>query len=200
MNARSGAGPEPEVRQLQQRAAELRSMARQLVMLSNEYDDRAIAAAGSPLFFQGGSGLAASTMQDNVLLEAVRRAYEARRLREKMLGKGLFGEPAWDMLLDLFVHALKAGKAISTTSLTVASAAPSTTALRWIGELDRAGLIERQMVPSDKRVQVQQLSRKGFDLMVSYFSQVEARGRTLSPPGKAADGSRKTHAQGRDDG
>ena len=200
MNASGGAGPEPQVRQLQQRAAELRAMARQLAMLAREYEDRAMAAGGNPIVFQRGSVLAAATLPDNVLLEAARRAYAARRLRDKVLGKALFGEPAWDMLLDLFIHAIKEGKGVSTTSLCIASAAPPTTALRWIGQIEKAGLIERHAVQSDRRVQVQELSRKGLDLMAGYFSQVETGEQALSLSGGAADGSRKAPAQGLDDG
>ena len=42
-------------------------------------------------------------------------------------------------------------------------------ALRGIGQIEKAGLIERHAVQSDRRVQVQELSRKGLDLMAGYF-------------------------------
>ncbi|MGM3253246.1 hypothetical protein ACS22W_25800, partial [Escherichia coli] len=38
-------------------------------------------------------------------LELARRTYADRRRRDKLFQPGLFGEPAWDILLDLFISA-----------------------------------------------------------------------------------------------
>jgi DNA-binding MarR family transcriptional regulator len=72
-----------------------------------------------------------------------------RRLRDKSLGD-IFGEPAWDMLLDLFI-ANDRGQEVSISSLCHAAAAPATTALRWINVLEERGLIVRQRDPNDGR-------------------------------------------------
>lgn len=73
-----------------------------------------------------------------------------RRARDKMFGSDLFGEPAWDMLLDLFIHQVE-GKRVSVSSLCVASAGPQTTALRHIGNLTDRGILQRVTDPRDAR-------------------------------------------------
>lgn len=73
-----------------------------------------------------------------------------RRERDKMFGGDLFGEPAWDMLLDLFIHQHQ-GKKLSVSGLCVASATPPTTALRHIVNLTEQGLLQRLTDPRDGR-------------------------------------------------
>ena len=73
-----------------------------------------------------------------------------RRKREAVFGPGLFADPAWDMLLDLFV-AREQGRNISVSSLCIAAAVPPTTALRWIRHMDERGLLERRKDPRDGR-------------------------------------------------
>jgi DNA-binding MarR family transcriptional regulator len=79
------------------------------------------------------------------------RLYALRRRRDAMLPADLFGEPAWDMLLDLFVQQSQ-GRTVSVTSLCIASATPQTTALRYITLMEAAGLITRAHCASDQRV------------------------------------------------
>jgi DNA-binding MarR family transcriptional regulator len=81
-----------------------------------------------------------------------RALYRARRARAASFdGHGnLFGEPAWDMLLDLFI-AREAGRRVSVSSACIAADVPPTTALRWLSVLERRGLVERQADPIDGR-------------------------------------------------
>lgn len=62
----------------------------------------------------------------------------------------LFGEPAWDILLDLYVHACKAHE-VSVTSACLAAQVPPTTGLRWIGLLEAEGFIARRSSQRDRR-------------------------------------------------
>jgi len=55
------------------------------------------------------------------------------------------------MLLDLFVQQRR-GRKVIVTSLCIASAAPQTTALRYITLMEAAGLITRSHCASDHRV------------------------------------------------
>jgi hypothetical protein len=92
----------------------------------------------------------ANAERSNALIEA-RRHYKSRRMRDNIFGMpDLFGEPAWDMLVDLFI-AGEEGKKISVSSLCVASAVPMTTALRWIAILESRALIERTADALDAR-------------------------------------------------
>jgi len=74
----------------------------------------------------------------------------ARRARARFFPTELFGEPGWDLILDLFI-AGEEGKAISITSACIASGVAPTTALRWIGVLEERGMIARQPDPEDGR-------------------------------------------------
>lgn len=101
----------------------------------------------------------------------VRRMISLRRLREKIFPKGLFADPAWDMLLDLY-GAHIAQHRVPVSSLCVAAEVPATTALRWIGKLDRSGLIRRERDPHDARRVFISLQPEAVDLMRDYFSRV----------------------------
>lgn len=91
-----------------------------------------------------------SEMRSDALFKA-KQHYKSRRAREKLFNTpDLFGEPAWDMLVDLFIAA-EEGKQISVSSLCVASAVPMTTALRWIGILESRNMIERTADDCDAR-------------------------------------------------
>lgn len=98
---------------------------------------------------------------DRYLASAAKSLYAARRLRDRHLHGELFGEPAWDMLLDLFIRGVD-GKRTSVTSLAVASGVPPTTALRWIGTLQDAGLVVREEAEHDRRVAYLALSAAGY--------------------------------------
>lgn len=95
-------------------------------------------------------------------------AYRARRARARFLPQDLFFEPAWDMLLDLYVAACDE-KSISTTSLCIASAAPPTTALRYVNQLIDLGLAGRREDAKDARRTLVYLSDKGHKALSSYF-------------------------------
>jgi len=73
-----------------------------------------------------------------------------RRRRNKLFGGDLFGEPAWDIMLELYVADLS-GQKLSVSGACYMSGVPLTTALRWITRLERDGWIRRIEDPFDKR-------------------------------------------------
>ena len=85
------------------------------------------------------------------LAEKARLITERRERRINYISNDLLGEPAWDMLLDLFIQFARGAK-ISTTSLCIASRAPLTTALRYISVLEEKGYVTRNPSRVDKRV------------------------------------------------
>jgi len=90
---------------------------------------------------------------DEVRARAARsaRAYlKARRARDNLFPPELFGEAAWDILLDLYVSEIEE-RDVSITSACVASGVAPTTALRWISKLLDAELIVRRHDPYDGR-------------------------------------------------
>ena len=106
-------------------------------------------------------------------LTLARKTYALRRKRGAIFGNpDLFGEPAWDILLDLFIaHA--EGKSVSVSSACIGSAAPATTGLRWLGVLADEGLIERRPDPEDNRRVMVHLTPTGRAAMERYFDAAE---------------------------
>lgn len=80
----------------------------------------------------------------------IRAHIKARRLRETFFPQGLFADPAWDILLDL-AAARREGRAVSVSSLCIAAAVPTTTALRWIKHMVDDGLLVRRADQEDAR-------------------------------------------------
>lgn len=80
----------------------------------------------------------------------IRAHIRARRLRERFFAPSLFADPAWDILLDLAAARLE-GRLVSVSSLCIAAAVPTTTALRWIKNLLDLGLLVRSADPTDAR-------------------------------------------------
>src|SRR5579863_9806562 len=74
--------------------------------------------------------------------QLVRRIIRQRQQRARFFEGDLFADPAWDMLLDLTAARVEHSR-VSVTSLCIASGVPPTTALRWIGQLTDAGLLQR---------------------------------------------------------
>jgi len=93
-----------------------------------------------------------ATEQDNpkYCKEVAKYLYRFRRRRDDIFPKRLFSDPAWDILLDLYISEVE-GKKISITSACAASNVPLTTALRWIGVLEDRGLVIRYDDPTDNR-------------------------------------------------
>ncbi|WP_162528421.1 hypothetical protein [Novosphingobium sp. BW1] len=104
-------------------------------------------------------------------LEAVSNLYRVRRMRDEVLGKDLFGEPTWDILLDLYaMH--QQGRECSVKSVCIASAVAPTTALRWFNVLLGKGLLTRLDDPRDGRRSIVQMTEKGLRAMDELVARI----------------------------
>ncbi|MBA3055691.1 MAG: hypothetical protein FP826_12340 [Sphingomonadales bacterium] len=74
---------------------------------------------------------------DTHLRTFAKRLYDSRRRRNKHLPVGFLGEPAWDILLDLFIS----GPDQIVKSVCVAADVPYSTAWRWIATLEAKKLV-----------------------------------------------------------
>jgi hypothetical protein len=110
----------------------------------------------------------AGEVSDEALAVIAARICQSRLRRGRHLPFEILGEPAWDIMLDLFVAAVR-GKAVRTCSACYASGAPLTTALRWLAALETRGLVERHSEFGDHRVNLVRLSREGFKAMRAYL-------------------------------
>lgn len=105
-----------------------------------------------------------------IYADAARTAYRSRRRRNEVFrDDSLFGEPAWDILLDLFIAA-KDRKRLPVTSACIGAAVPTTTALRWLAVLEEKGLVVREQDTVDARRIFVRLSGTGYEKMVAYFA------------------------------
>lgn len=108
----------------------------------------------------------------------IRAAIRARRLRDQFFEGGLFADPAWDMLLDLFAAHLEHAR-VSVSSLCIAAAVPPTTALRWITTMREAGLLERQGDPFDRRRAFVVLTETALAAMRRYCGALRRAGLSM---------------------
>jgi hypothetical protein len=102
---------------------------------------------------------------------ALESTYRDRRRRDRIFeDPTLFGEPAWDMLLDLTVSELS-GRKLSVTSACIGACVPSTTALRWLSVLEQRGLVQRENDARDGRRAFIRISPDGFRKMIAWLSE-----------------------------
>jgi DNA-binding MarR family transcriptional regulator len=100
------------------------------------------------------------------VVELARRIYKLRRSRDASFGADLFSEPAWDLLLHLFVADAE-GRTVSVSSACEGAGAPATTALRKLTQLEEGGWIVREVDPADARRSYVRLSSRATKKMRS---------------------------------
>lgn len=94
------------------------------------------------------------------------------KLKRKFFPEPLFGDPCWDMLVDLGMSHMEE-RSISVSSLCIAAGIPQTTALRRIADLENIGLVIRAKDPDDGRriyVALTELGLKRFFGFLKEFS------------------------------
>lgn len=110
----------------------------------------------------------------NYLKSIAKYQYNIRRTRDHFFDPDLFGEAAWDIMLDLFIAKID-GKSTTVKSSCVASSVPQTTALRWLQVLEEFGLVARTRNPIDGRSSLVEFTELGFTSMKSYLRLVARR-------------------------
>ena len=105
--------------------------------------------------------------------QMVRQIIANRQARARFFDAELFGDPAWDMLLDL-TAAHAEGVRVSVTSLCIAASVPATTALRWLTQMVESGIFVRVPDPADRRRAFIGLSEKAVAAMSGYFASLRS--------------------------
>jgi DNA-binding MarR family transcriptional regulator len=105
------------------------------------------------------------------LVARARILFNNRRLRDRYLDKAIFGEPAWDILLLLYIAEQSLGR-MSATKLADEIDAPLTTVVRWLNHLEMERLIERHGHPTDRRIMFIKLLEKGRNALDSYLASI----------------------------
>jgi DNA-binding MarR family transcriptional regulator len=112
--------------------------------------------------------VSSNELTSEVLLERAESILRIREARERMLGRGALGEPAFDLLLCLYVWSGQ--KETSLTSLARTAGIPFSSALRWISYLADKGLVERAESRSDCRATCVQLTPSGRAAMNEFLA------------------------------
>lgn len=97
-------------------------------------------------------------------VEEARRHYRLRRMRDQEFGPTLFGEPAWDLLLDLYIAASDPSL-ISVMGGSIAASVSTKDAAPWLIVLQEHGLVERLHSSTEMSRAVFALSQSAFDRM-----------------------------------
>jgi len=94
-----------------------------------------------------------------------------RELLEREVATDLFADPAFNILLTLYVSRAE-GRDVSTSGACTASGVPTTTALRWINALARRGMVHKRSLPSDRRFTYLELSSETADALERFFDRI----------------------------
>ena len=164
-SAGQGAGQEKERIDWPQRRDSIDEIARRLDELLRDMAD-------VPAAHEGGG------LTDGVL-EAARQAWEARRERERIFGSSLGPDPAWDLLLELFI-AKGEGREATAATVSAASGLPEATVLRCIAHLADARLVGRQPHPFDTETVYLTLTDRAVAMISDFLA------RTMPASGAAA--------------
>ena len=124
-------------------STQLRSMACRLVAAADTLDRQT--------FRTDDAKASAYFAVDKATLTLAVAEYNGRRKRSDFIPSDLLAEPAWDILLDLFISKAQ-GKRTMVSNACRATAVPDSTALRWLATLRARGLIERKVHEHDKRI------------------------------------------------
>ena len=121
-----------------------------------------------------------TAVRDFESVAIARALLEDRRRRTRVFNPGMFGEPAWDLLLNLYVMDRTAPRLTIGQLIQLAGTA-QTTSLRWLEYLEDQKLITREQHPTDARTAFVALTDKAREALASYLSQ------TLTPQVGRAD-------------
>ncbi len=131
--------------------------------------------------------------RERLALTLAREFYAGRRRRARYLSADLFGEPTWDILLDLYVAA-RENRRVPTTSACIGAHVPPTTALRWLRILEMRGMVEREEDGRDGRRTFVKLTERGATVMAAFLGTMAdtllvalTTADDLAPVGEAAE-------------
>ena len=97
------------------------------------------------------------------------RLYAERRRRDQRFPDGLFGEPAWDLLLALLI-AREKGQPIILSSAYRAARVSDTTGRRLLDLLEQAGMISRRRAPRSRKTRLVELTEDAVERLTDYLT------------------------------
>lgn len=107
----------------------------------------------------------------NELIARARAVLNTRQLRARHFNRAMFAEPAWDILLMLYLADTSEARQ-SVGQLAELIETPPTTVLRWVSYLEKEHLIARTDHPTDRRVAFVGLTDQGRNALNGFFSEM----------------------------
>lgn len=147
----------------------VKDLTTQLSAIAVEFGTRADRLAGAA----GGTGEAQAVVTPLNGRELAKHLLAQRQARFDHFPAELFHEPAWDMLLALFV-AHEERRTMNVKTLVGSAHAPVTTSQRWIDHLHKLKLIDRVIDPVDRRRMEISLSDAGYAAITAYLRRMGA--------------------------
>jgi len=133
--------------------------------------ERAMRAAPDSSYPQAAGDAGSLERRERLALTLAREFYAGRRRRARYLSADLFGEPTWDILLDLYVAA-RENRRVPTTSACIGAHVPPTTALRWLRILEMRAMVEREEDGRDGRRTFVKLTERGKTVMEAFLGSM----------------------------
>jgi hypothetical protein len=146
----------------------IRDLSTKLGDIAGEFSSRADRIIAS------GRAVGRHSVDPSAPVDLVARARDqlaVRKARRRFFPADLFHEPAWEMLVALFII-YKTDHSMNVKALVSCSDAPATTSQRWIDHLHKSGLIDRVTDTVDRRRIDISLSDRGYDAMVRYLKEI----------------------------
>ena len=98
------------------------------------------------------------------------RIYAERRRRDALFPDGLFGEPAWDLLLAMFT-AREKGQAMILCRAYKAAGVSDTTGRRLLDRMEEEGLITRRRAPRSRKMRIVELTDLAVERLIDYLAR-----------------------------
>jgi hypothetical protein len=95
--------------------------------------------------------------------------YAERRRRDALFPDGLFGEPAWDLLLAMFV-ARDRNQAMILCKAYKAAGVTDTTGRRLLDRMEADGLITRRRAPRSRKMRIVELTELAVERLTDYLA------------------------------
>jgi DNA-binding MarR family transcriptional regulator len=118
-----------------------------------------------------GKARADQTVRQFETVPVARALLDDRKRRSAIFNPGMFGEPAWELLLNLYIND-RAGPRLTIGKLIQVAGLPQSTSLRWLDYLEDQRLIVRNEHPTDARTAFVELTDKAREALASYLSQM----------------------------
>ena len=112
-----------------------------------------------------------STIDRTEFARIARAMLDQRQERFRLLPPEMFGEPAWDILLQLYVHGERPPSALGEVAQI--GAIPRTTVARWVQFLEERELVQWRVEGGLESLQLTDRARRTLD---SYFCHILAEG------------------------